>query len=88
MVDTRFYKYRCFWFDCANRKQVRSFFTLRQMNGYIKSQCKMFSHKIIREIHNGKHYEQFVLVGSTLLTESSLRSLLELMKEARKKNEA
>lgn len=82
MINTNCYKYRCFWYDCANRKQVRSFCTLRQMNGYIKTQCKPFSHRIIREIHNGQKYEQFVLVGNTLMTKSALHSLIDLMNES------
>lgn len=69
-------KYRIFWFDCAERKQVRSFYTRKQMNTYVKTQCSAFHNRIKREVWNGKKYERFTVIGGKLCTCSELRTEL------------
>lgn len=73
--------FRLHWTASSGKVQYRYFTTLRQMRGYMKSQCQCFTALLSMSLFNKNKYEAFVLIANKIVTESELRSHLVFLKD-------
>jgi len=75
--------FRLHWISYHGRVQYRYFTTLRQMRGYMRSQCQGFNAILTMSVFQGSKYQAFILVSNKIVTESELRSHLALFEQRR-----